>query len=187
MNKTKITTICNLVCAVLLLATLVTLFLPFWTCPGCKTHKDVEKGVSIAEYLWLPKHHSPVTSELTEMYRNIYGHDYIDPATGKKLTFKADYIMPAMLTVFIGSIAGIAGCVVYRKKFFMAAIPLVVGVAGIIGHLSYPALQVGHNRTLHFILFTVVIATAAISLLFGLISTIREKMLKKRSAQNSAT
>lgn len=185
MNKTKITTICNLVCAVLLLATLIMQFLPFWTCPGCKTHKDVEKGVSIAEYLWLPKHHSPVTSELTEMYRNIYGHDYIDPATGKKLTFKADYIMPAMLTVFIGSIAGIAGSILYRKKFFVATIPMIVGFMGLIGHLSYPALTIGQNAGLHIILSIVVATVATISFLFGLITTMRENALKKRSAQNS--
>lgn len=183
MKKEKITPICNIVCAVLLLATLIMQFVPFWTCTGCKTHKDVEQGVSVAEYFWLPDHHSPVTNELTEVYRDIYGHDYKDPTTGKKLTFKADYILPSVLTVFLGCIAGIVFCVLKRKKFIMAAIPLVVGIAGLSGFLTYPALRVGMNVNLHVIVFAVVTVAAAGSLIFGSICFIQEQMKKKAAAQ----
>ena len=186
MKTTKITSICNCVCALLLLAALIMQFLPFWTCSGCKTHKDVEQGVSIAEYLWLPKHHTPVTNELTEMYRDLYGPDYRDPATGKKLTFTADFILPSILTVFLGSIVGIVFCVLKRKKFFVAVLPLIVGLAGLLGHLFYPALTIGQNTGLYVVVFIVVTVVAAASLIFGVVTTLREKAKNKAAAQNDA-
>lgn len=187
MKKINITTICNCVCALLLLAALVTQFLPYWTCAeNCKKHKDVEKSVSVAEYLWLPEHHAPLKDELTELYRDIYGHDYKDPVTGKKLTFKADFIMPATLTIFLGSIAGIIFCVLYRKKFFTMAISVIVGIAGIIGFTSYPALTMNPVSSTYTIFFIALTAIAAISLIISLIPIIRENALKKRSSKNNA-
>ena len=182
MKKERITSIFNCVCALLLLATLVVQFLPFWTCTGCKTHKDVEQGVSIAEYLWLPKHHTTLTNDLTEVYRDLYGQDYKDPVTGKKLTFKADYILPSVLTVFIGSIVGMALCVTQRKKFLVAAIPLVVGIFGASGYMMYPALKLGSNPGLHVALLVAVAAVAGIALIFGSVCFFKEMLQKKKAA-----
>ena len=179
MKKERMISLCNCVCALLLLATLVMQFQPFWTCSGCKSHKGVDKEVSIAEYLWIPKHHQPIADEMTDLYRDIYGSDYKDPATGKKFKFKANSILPATLTVFVGSIVGIVGCVIFRKKFFMSAVALVVGAAGIMGHLSYPALKVGHNAQTHLILLCVVTAAAAISLVFGTVAAIQLRKAEK--------
>ena len=179
MKKERMISICNCVCALLLLVTLVMQFQPFWTCTDCKTHKDVDKEISIAEYIWLPKHHEPIADEMTDLYRDVYGPDYRDPATGRKFKFKANYILPAMLTVFIGSVVGIVGCVIFRKKFFLAGIPLIVGIAGILGHLSYPALQVGQNAQSHVTLLVVVTIVAFTSLVLGTIAEIRKKAGKK--------
>lgn len=172
------TAICNCVCALLLLATLVLLFQPYWICTDCKTHKGVDKGVSIAEYFFLPKHHESIADDMTELYRDVYGPDYKDPATGRKFSFKPNYILPAVLTVFLGSIVGIVGCVLFRRKFFLAGIPLAVGVAGILGHLNYPALKVGQNAQTHLILFVVVTVAAVISLVLGAICAIRNRASK---------
>jgi len=179
MKKDRITTVCNLICAVLLLATLIMQFQPFWICTDCKTHKGVDKGVSIAEYIWIPKHHKPITDEMTDLYREVYGPDYKDPATGRKFSFKANYILPTVLTVFIGSIVGIAGCVIFRKKFFMAGIPLIVGIAGILGHLCYPALKVGQNMQTHLFLFVTVTVVAAIALILGAACAFPKKKAKR--------
>ncbi len=179
MKKERITSICNLVCALLLLVTLIVQFLPFWTCSDCKTHKGVDKEVSIAEYLWTPKHHEPIADEMTDLYRELYGSDYRDPATGKKFKFQVNAVLPAMLTVFLGSVAGLVGCLIFRKRFFMTAIPLTVGIAGIVGHLTYPALKVGHNAQLHLIVFVVVAAVSAIALTVGTIAAIQRKRAKK--------
>ena len=188
MKKERITAICNCVCALLLLAALVLQFQPFWTCSGCKTHKGVDKEVSIAEYIWIPKHHEPIADEMTDLYRDIYGSNYKDPATGKKFKFKANHILPAMLTVFVGSVVGLVGCVIFRKKFFLAGIPLIVGIAGIFGHLSYPALKVGQNTQSHLVLFAVIAAVAAVSLTLGTIFAIqtgKEKRIKKNLARQA--
>lgn len=189
MKKYKIAIVCNIVCALLLLATLVMQFQPFWTCIDCKTHKGVDKEISIAEYLWVPKHHEPIADDMTDLYRDIYGPDYKDPATGRKFKFKANYILPAMLTVFIGSVVGIIGCVIFCKKFFLAGVPLVVGIAGLFGHLSYPALKVGQNAQNHLILFAVLAVVAAASLTLGSIFAIQKgkaKRIEKRLAQPKA-
>lgn len=178
MKKEIMTSICNCVCALLLLATLVMQFQPFWTCTDCKTHKGVDKGVSIAEYIWIPKHHEPIADEMTDLYRDVYGPDYKDPATGRKFKFKANYILPAMLTVFIGCVVGIVGCVVFCKKFFLAGVPLIVGITGILGHLSYPALKVGQNAQTHLTLFIILTAVAAVSLVIGAIFFVPKKARK---------
>lgn len=181
MKKYKITIVRNIVCALLLLATLIMQFQPFWTCTDCKTHKGEDKVVSIAEYFWLPRHHEPIADEMTDLYREVYGPDYKDPATGRKFSFKPNYILPSVLTVFLGSIVGILGCVIFCKKFFMAGIPLIVGIAGILGQLSYPALKVGMNAQTHLILYIVVTSVAAVSLVLGAIGAIQSLMNKKTS------
>ncbi len=179
MKKELLTSICNFVCALLLIVTLVMQFQPFWICSDCKTHKDVDKEVSIAEYLMIPRYHEPIADEMTDLYRDIYGSDYKDPATGRKFKFKANDILPAMLTVLLGSVVGIIGCLIFHKKFFLAGVPLVVGIAGILGHLTYPALQVGRNTQTHLILFGVLTAVAAAALVVGVIGAIREARAKK--------
>ncbi len=179
MKKGKITSICNFVCALLLVVTLFMQFQPFWTCSDCKTHKDVDKEISIAGYLATPRYHEPIADEMTDLYREIYGKDYKDPSTGKKFKFKANDILPAMLTVLLGSVVGIVGCVLFHKRFFLAGVPLVVGVAGILGHLTYPALKVGHNAQTHLILFVVLTAVAAVSLVVGTIAAVQNKRAKK--------
>ncbi len=179
MKKARMTSICNFLCALLLLVTLIMQFQPFWTCSDCKTHKGVDKDVSIAEYMWMPKHHEPIADEMTDLYRDIYGKDYKDPATGKKFKFKLNDILPSVLTVFLGSIVGIIGCVIFHKRFFMPGIPLVVGVAGLLGQLSYPALKVGQNAQAHLILFCVVIAVSAAALTVGIITAVQKIQAKK--------
>ena len=175
MKKIKLSSICNSLCAVLLLVTLVMQFQPFWICPGCKTHKKVEKEVSIAEYIWTPKHHEKLTDEMTDYYREYYGPDYKDPITGRKFKFLPNYILPATLTVFIGSIVGIILIAIFHKKFFMAGIPMVVAIAGILGHLTYPAMMIGKNAQIHLIVYIVLAVVAAIALIMGGIDAIRTK------------
>lgn len=172
MKKDRITTVCNLICAVLLLAMLITQFQPFWTCSNCKSHKEVDKEVSIAEYIWTPKHHKPITDDMTDHYRELLGEDYRDEK-GKKFKFQPNDILPATVTVFLGSVVGILVCVLLRKKFFAPAIPLIVGIAGILGYTTYPALQIGHNWQTHLILAAVLAVIALIALVWCTVLEIR--------------
>ena len=177
MKNQKATTFCNIICAVLLLVTLVMLFQPFWTCEDCKSHKDAKDEVSIAEYLWFPRQHDELADDMTDYYKEIYGKNYRDPS-GKKFQFKANEILPSMLTAFLGSIAGVVFCVILRKRFLVAGIPLVVGVAGILGYTTCPALQIGMNQQVHLIVAIVVSAVAAISLILGAVLALLAKRQK---------
>jgi hypothetical protein len=60
----------------------------------------------------------------------------------------------------------------------MAGIPLVVGVAGMLGHLTYPAMMIGKDNQTHLILLIVVTAVAAISLIRGGIGFILDRKAK---------
>ena len=177
MNKTKITTICNIVCAVLLLATLIMQFLPFWTCDACKSHKGEEVEISLSDYLWFPNEHDKFADEMTDLYKDTYGKNYRGP-DGRKFKFQANEILPTALPAFLGSVFGIILCVVLRKKFFVAALPLYVGISGIIGYTSCLALTVGMNVTLHLVAAIAVAAVGGLTFVLGGILALRGKLSK---------
>lgn len=77
--------------------------------------------------------------------------------------------MKKFLTLFL------ATCVLLRKKFWVSAIPLVVGIAGVLGFTTCPALQIGKNAQIHLIIAIVVTVVAAISLILGTILAIWAK------------
>ena len=187
MKKLTITSLCNFVCAVLLLVTLVMQFQPFWTCEDCKSHKDTTKDVSIAEYFWLPRHHDELAEDMTDLYKEIYGNNYRDP-NGKKFKFRANEVLATALAASVGSVAGILCCVLLRKKFWVSAIPLAVGIAGVLGFTTCPALQIGKNAQIHLIIAIVVTVVAAISLILGTILAIRAKKaaIAAKAAQASS-
>jgi len=177
MKNQKITALCNFVCAALLVVMLVMLFQPFWSCEDCKSHKDVKDEVSIAEYLWRPRQHDKLADDLTDYYKDIYGKNYRD-ASGKKFQFRANEILPSMLTAFLASAVGIICCVLLSKHFWVAAFPLVAGLGGILGFTTCPALQIGKNMQMHLIVAIVVSAVAAISLILGAVLASANKRRK---------
>ena len=177
MKSKKIISICNLICAVLLLSTLVLQFLPFWTCLDCKGHKDVEKDISLAEYVWLPGHHEGMAEQMTDLYKDTYGKNYRFP-DGRKFKFQPNEVLPTALPGFLGSIFGVILCVLLRKKFFVAAIPLYVGISGIIGYTSCLALTVGMNVTLHLAMAVAVAAVGGLTFILGGILTLGKKAKK---------
>lgn len=161
MNKTRLV---NYVCAIMLVLVFATQFLPFWNCTvDCKDHKDVEKTVSIAEYVWLPDHHKPITKGMTDVYMEVYGEDYTRE-NGKKFKFELNDIVAPLVVMFAGSIVGAALCMMYSKRMLPAFIPLAVGGIGVYWYLTCPAMQVGQNWMLHLgvAALTTVAALAAI-------------------------
>ena len=63
----------NCICAFMCLLVLITQFLPFWNCTNCKTHKEEDKMVSVAEYIWIPVNHTPITKSMTNVYYEVFG------------------------------------------------------------------------------------------------------------------
>lgn len=177
MKKNIVTSVCNLICAVLLCALLITQFMPFWTCSGCKNHKDTEQTVSVAGYIWLPKHHTTLTKDMTDVYLDVYGEDYRD-ADGKKFKFTVNEILPYTITVFLGCVIGMVVCVLLRKKFVAGFIPLIAGIAGILGCTTYPAMQIGISLQAYFLTSIVVTVAAAFTLLIGLFDVVIKKLRK---------
>ena len=179
MKKEKITALLNLVCALLLLVTLVLQFLPFWTCEDCKGHEDVQKDISLAEYVWLPGHHEGMEDQMTDLYKDVYGKNYRGP-DGRKFKFWPNEVLPTVLPGFLGSIFGIILCVWLRKKFFVAALPLYVGIAGIIGFTSCLALTVGMNVQLHLVVAIALTAVSGLTFILGGILALNAKRSKTK-------
>ena len=184
MKYEKITGVCNLICAFLLLVTLVMQCQPYWICSDCDTHEGVDKGVSIAEYFWLPKHHEPITDEMDDLYKEIYGNNYRDE-NGRKLKFQPNEIMLTALPATLGSAIGIFACVLLRKKFFVSTIPVLVGVAGISGFSSCPALMVGTTCQSYLTLSIVVTAVGAVALLLSTVLFVVHKIKTKKAKENA--
>lgn len=177
MKKNNLVSILNIVCAVLMLVTFVTQFLPYWTCQECKEHPDMAEDVSLAEFVWLPGHHEGMKDQMTDLYKDTYGKNYRFP-DGRKFKFLPNEVLPTVLPAFLGSIFGIILCVVLRKKFFVAALPLYIGISGIIGYSSCLALTVGQNVGIYLILACVLTAVAVLTIALGAIAFIRKKLQK---------
>lgn len=160
MKKSKInfTLITNIVCFLLLLAMLATQFMPFWLCAdNCKTHKGEEKMISLAEYTWLPKKHTPITKEMTNVYLEIYGKDYKDE-NGKKFKFQPNDAVVPTIILFAAVILSVVVLIKNAKHRLFNIFPFAAGLAGVIGNLTIPALQVGQAWMIHLILAIVVTA-----------------------------
>lgn len=177
MKKTNLISILNIVCALLMVVTFVTQLLPYWTCLDCNGHPEETKDISLAEFVWLPGHHEGMKDQMTDLYKDTYGKNYRFP-DGRKFKFLPNEVLPTVLPAFLGSIFGIILCVVLRKKFFVAALPLYIGISGIIGYSSCLALTVGQNVGIYLILACVLTAVAALTVALGAIAFIRKKLHK---------
>lgn len=183
MKSQRIISLNNFLCSALLLVMLIMLCQPFWGCEDCKSHKDAPSEVSISEYLWMPRSHNKLADDMTDYYKEIYGKNYRD-AAGKKFEFKANEILPYMMTAFLGSVAGIFLSIVYNKKFLIAVIPLIVGLACVWGYTTCPALMIGKNVQTHLIVAIILSAVSALSLIIGLCITL---LSKKKAGNNPIT
>lgn len=169
-NKTKII---NYICAAMLFVLFITQLLPFWKCSNCKEHKDVDRTVSIAEYVWLPEHHKPITKGMTDVYLEAYGQDYTGE-NGKKYSFAVDDILVPLVVIFVGSAVGAVLCCVFSKNSLLAIIPAVVGGVGIYWYLSCPAMKVGDNWVLHLIVAIITTLTALAALAYGIRAAVKK-------------
>ena len=175
LNKTHLM---NYVCAILLVLLFATQFLPFWNCTAdCKDHKDIEKTVSIAEYVWLPDHHKPITKGMSDVYMEAHGEDFTRE-DGKKFKFELNDIAAPLVVMFAGSVVGAVLCVMYSKRMLPAFIPLLVGGIGVYWYLTCPAMQIGQNWVLHLILAVLTLVAA----LMTIVLHIRVKALDRKQS-----
>ena len=84
----------------------------------------------------------------------------------KKINVKKLAIIAGMFIVFAAVILSIVMLIKYAGKPLTAILPFAAGLAGTIGFLTIPALQVGQNWTLHLIVSIALAAAAGGSLVF---------------------
>lgn len=101
-----LTKIIGIVCAVLMLASLVLQFVPCW---------EIEDGtMSISEYVWFPYHHNDFTKEYREW-------------TGDDMLSSGDLSGSNPLLLAFG-VLGIVFCLIRSKKAWVYLLPIVCGV-----------------------------------------------------------
>lgn len=130
-KNTKLTRICNIICAALMLALIVCQFLPFWT-----TTANGEE-ISIQEYTWLPHHNV----ELDKQFKADIGKDY-----GIN-----DVVLMPIVVLVIGAL-GVIFTVMWSKKCIIMVCPLLVGALSTYEYLTNPAFQMGNLWQLHLVL-----------------------------------
>lgn len=129
-KNTKLTRICNIICAALMLALIVCQFMPFWT----TTTGD---SISIQEYTWLPHHNKDLEKDFKALIDNDYGIN--------------DVVLMPIVALVVGAL-GIIFTVMFMKKCGIVICPLLVGVLATYDYLLNPAYQLGAAWQLHLVI-----------------------------------
>lgn len=178
--------VASMICAIMCLLLLITQFLPFWNCSNCKTHKDVDKQVSVAGYVWIPTNHKPITKEMTNVYLEEYGEDF-EGEDGKRYKFAVNDIVVPCVIVFMGSLAGLVLNIAFSRRAIVNLIPLVAGSVGAYWYSTCPAMKVGANWQFHMFVAALTAIVALMCLLLNIFwkygalmrSTIRRLLSRK--------
>lgn len=146
--KTKTVRICNLLCALLMLALVLCQFLPFWSANG--------DTASLQGYTWWPDDHK----EVTNWFKSAVSPD-----------FRAnDVVIPTILMLVFGCLGSVF-CLLQTKSCWVGFLPLICGGAGIWGYLTNPAYQMGSLWVGHLIL-AIAITALSIPMLIACVKTV---------------
>lgn len=144
-NSKKVTSICNYICAGLMLLLLLLQFTPFW--------KYGSEKISIQSYVWFPTSHTDLTSYLAEKLGESYAIEQI--------------ISMPIWTLVLG-VCGLVLCLIWHQKFLCALIPAACGAIGIWGYMTKSAFQLGTNWGLHLAVCVIMLLTAAFAFVINL-------------------
>lgn len=173
--------ISNAVCFLLLLVMLATQFMPFWLCEDCKNHEEA-KQITIAEYTWFPKEHTPITKGMTDVYLNIYGDGLLDEK-GKPFKFQAnDTVIPCII-IFVACILSVIMLIKNPGNTRYPIFPLIAGVGGVVGYLTIAALQTGENWQIHLVAAIVLTVVSGAVVLCHLVKMLRKTAVRKANAK----
>lgn len=159
-QKVKLVPWINILCAVLLLAVLVTQFLPFWTVE--------EDTSSISGYLWLANSHKVLGKQMTTWL-------------GGATTLSNFAGMPALL--FVLCVLGIALSALRIRSLLVSIVALLAGVVGTYQYLAMPIFQTGANWQLHLVFSILVLVGAVVSLGYVIALPFLKKNAKKEPAE----
>lgn len=140
------------ICAVLLLALVVTQFLPFWTAE--------EDTSSISGLLWLANSHKGVNTMAVK-------------SIGGALTLTNFAWTPALVLVL--SVLGIVLCALrFKVSILVAIVALLSGLIGMYQYLAVPIFQAGANWMLHLVISIAVVIGALGSLAIAIVAKIKK-------------
>ena len=172
----------NFVCALMCVLVLVTQFLPFWNCTNCKTHKEEDKAVSVAGYIWVPVNHTPITKSMTDVYYEVFGEGLLD-VNGKPYKFSVNDIFGPCVVTFVGSLAGIVLAIWFSRRAIVGAVTLVMGCSTARWYLICPAMQAGQNWQLHLVVGILAAVAAGVVLLVNLVIPLVRYFLTTRKTK----
>lgn len=114
----------NYLSALVMAVIVVMLFTPFWHFG----EGEAAQAVSINSYVWFPSDNTQVES-------------YFQEALGEKPDINSVIVAPILLLVF--GVLGALVCIMKADQPFAAIFPAFVGIAGIWGFATVPALRLG--------------------------------------------
>lgn len=159
--KLNIMQIIGIVCILLMIALLVTQFLPYWTI-------GEDTSLSISDYTWF-NYKTEYKGFIKEMKTQIADAGLMDKETDawKKLAIN-DFVYPPVILMLV-SLFGLGFCPFKLGKPLGMAFNLAVGCIGIWMYTGHPIYQLGANWQLHFILSIVLTALASVNIIIGLV------------------
>lgn len=172
MLKKNYKIICNVVCAVLMVALLVLQFLPgYWSQKSDTPDKNgnyITDTTSLQGYIWMPEKYEV----LDEYFKDLYG---------KKFELNQIILMPVVSLVFgtIGAVLALAK----RRNKTTSKLGVLVGVIGVYGYLSHPIFQLNAMWIAHLV---ICILIALVGLTSVVISVMEKSAAKKKKASATA-
>ena len=137
--KKRTVKLCNILCAVLMLALILCHLMPFWTLNG--------KSLSLQEFIWFCTEHGDISSYLGGM----------DPQ------FSMNSFIVAPILIFVAAVLGTIFCVTKPNRIWTAVFPTTCGIVGTIAYIIDPALRSGANWWLHLLVCIGLLAAGAVT------------------------
>ena len=135
--------LCNILCAVLMLALLLCHLIPFWTRDG--------ENTSLQEFIWFCTEHGQISSYL----------ETVDPQ------FSMNSFIIAPILIFVSAVLGIFFCVTKPRRLWTAVFPIICGIAGTIAYLTDPVLQSGALWQLHLVVCVALLVIGIVTAVFA--------------------
>lgn len=141
------TSVCNVVCAVLLIILLVLQFLPFW-----QFGENLESSASIQGYTWFPGEYSALDKHIAAQT-------------------DADYVINSILfppiAMLLLAAAGVVFCLFMPKRLWSSFCAIACGAVGVWGYLTKAPFKLGVNWQLHVVICVALVLAGLAACLLG--------------------
>ncbi len=156
---------CICACIVMLVVLVAIQFTPYWTF----TDGDgQEQTISIGSYVWFPN--EDVSNDFEDVVK-----DEVFPGERMSDNDVVNEIVMFPAITFGLAVLAIATCILGKKKLIVPGLAtLIVGLVGIIGYISSPALNLSSAWTLHFIITIILALVGAAVFAFGIMEIVQQ-------------